>query len=56
VTLSFYLVYFEGHITRKFILKTKKKSMDKCKIACTWFFLTSFVIGLNAFFPEFIYV
>jgi hypothetical protein len=29
VTLIFYLFYLEGHITRKFTLKTKKKSMDK---------------------------
>jgi hypothetical protein len=29
VTLIFYLFYLEGHITRKFTLKNKKKSMDK---------------------------
>ena len=29
VTLIFYLFYLEGHITRKFTLKNKNKSMDK---------------------------
>jgi hypothetical protein len=29
VTLIFYLFYLERHITRKFTLKNKKKSMDK---------------------------
>jgi hypothetical protein len=29
VTLIFYLFYLEGHITKKFTLKNKKKSMDK---------------------------
>ena len=29
VTLIFYLFYLEGHSTRKFTLKKKKKIMDK---------------------------
>ena len=29
VTLIFYFFYLEGHITRKFTLKNKNKSMDK---------------------------
>ena len=28
VTLIFYLVYLEGHITKKLTLKNQKKSMD----------------------------